>query len=88
MLKKGDIANFQNMVMAAKTGQLALMECTDAKTGEYVATICYVGRLEDGGFDFAPVARMFDGNPFEAVNPPAIEQVNETTSVLKGDITL
>ena len=35
-----------------------------------VAVLCAVNRLPDGQFEFVPLATMFSGNPYEAVNPP------------------
>lgn len=70
MLNKGDVTNFQNMVKAAKADRLALLECADIKTGAPVATIVFVNREKNGDFEFIPVARLFDSNPFEQLIPP------------------
>lgn len=70
MLNKGDITNFRNMVKAAKADRLALLECAEVGTGKPVATIVFVNRERSGDFEFVPVARMFDGNPFEQLIPP------------------
>jgi hypothetical protein len=61
--------NFQTLLDAAAQGDLALMECTDAATGEPRYVICAVGR-EDGQFVMTPFGHLHDGNPFEAYLPP------------------
>lgn len=76
----GHATNFDTMLRAASNGHLALLECKDAKTGEPVYTIVMVSRRGDE-FEFVPVARMFDGNPYEQIVPPdpgEIEVVDET----------
>ena len=63
-------ANFQTLLRAAADGNLALMECTDAATGEPRYVICAVGR--DGtDFLFTPFCHLTGGNPFDAYLPPS-----------------
>lgn len=63
-------ANFQTLLQAAADGNLALMECTDAMTGEPRYVICAVGR--DGtDFVFTPFGHLADGNPYDAYAPPS-----------------
>lgn len=57
-------ANFQTLLRAAESGDLALMECTEAATGEIRYVICAVGR-DDGDFVFTPFGHLAEGNPFE-----------------------
>jgi hypothetical protein len=66
--------NFQTLLRAAQSGDLALMECTEIATGLTRYVICAVGR---DGADFAmtPFGHLQDGNPFEAYRPP--EPVDE-----------
>ena len=62
-------ANFETLLRAAADGNLALMECADARTGETRYVICAVGR--DGAeFIFTPFGHLADGNPFDAYLPP------------------
>lgn len=68
-LLKGHKTNFNTMLRAGRNGDLALMECTDAVTGNSVTVICMVGRDKDE-FVMTPVAKMFDGNPYEEVRSP------------------
>lgn len=71
-IPKGHRANFDTMKRAAGNGDLALMECTDAATGEPVFVVCMTQREDDGAVSFVPVARMFDGNPYDEVLPPSV----------------
>ena len=62
-------ANFQTLLRAAESGDLALMECADVATGEPRYVICAVGR--DGGEHvFTPFGHLADGNPYDAYLPP------------------
>ncbi len=69
-LSKGYQHNFATLCRAFLAGDVALIECQVAATGETVAVLCAVNRLVDGDFEFIPFATMFPGNPYEAVNPP------------------
>ena len=61
--------NFQTLLNAVENDDVALLECTDKQTGEPVYTIVAV--THDGDeYILAPFAKMFDGNPFEELNPP------------------
>lgn len=71
-LAAGHVANFEVMLKAARAKDLCLVQCTDAKTGEPVATICMVNRDVEGNVEFAPVARMFNSNPYKELLPPSI----------------
>jgi hypothetical protein len=62
--------NFQTLRQAADNGDLALMECTDAKNGELRYVICAVGR-DNTDYVFTPFGHLHDGNPYEAYIPPA-----------------
>lgn len=70
----GHATNFDTMLRAAANGHLALLECKDAKTGEPVYTIVMVS-MHGNEYEFIPVARMFDGNPYDHVVPPTVEEV-------------
>lgn len=62
-------ANFETMLRAASDGNLALMECSDAKSGEARYVICAVG-WNGTEFLFTPFGHIADGNPFDAYVPP------------------
>jgi hypothetical protein len=61
--------NFDTLQSAFQNGDVALLECQLKSTGESVAVIVAVNR--DGEeFSFAPFAMMFNGDPYEMLNPP------------------
>jgi hypothetical protein len=72
MIAQGYRSNFETLRKAFKSGDVALLECTDAKTGATVIAICTVRHDRDGSVVMSPFAKMFDGNPFEELLPPAI----------------
>ncbi|WP_338811504.1 DUF6117 family protein (plasmid) [Agrobacterium leguminum] len=61
--------NFRTLLRAAADGNLALMECLDARTREPRYVLCAVGH---DGTDrvFTPFGHLADGNPFETYFPP------------------
>ena len=61
---------FKTIQRAFATGQVALMECRLRRTGEMVAVICAVYPLRGEDVLFIPLARLFDGNPYDTVEPP------------------
>jgi hypothetical protein len=72
-------ANFETLLRAAAEGNLALMECANALTGEPRYVMCAVGR--DGAeFVFTPFGHLADGNPFDAYLPPSDPLTDPSTS--------
>ncbi len=65
----GHRQNYETILEAAENASLALVECSSKLTGEPVFVLCAVGRDGDE-FVITPFARMFDGNPYEELNPP------------------
>ncbi|MGL4975228.1 MAG: DUF6117 family protein [Bosea sp. (in: a-proteobacteria)] len=61
--------NFQTLLRAAEAGHLALMECTDAVTGEVRFVLCAIGR-DNGDYVMTPFGHLADGNPYDAYVPP------------------
>ena len=61
--------NFQTLLCAASSGDLALMECAEVATGETRYVICAIGR-DDGNHVFTPFGHLADGDPFELSRPP------------------
>ncbi|CAN7631665.1 MULTISPECIES: DUF6117 family protein [Rhizobium/Agrobacterium group] len=61
--------NFRTLLRAAADGNLALMECLDARTREPRYVLCAVG---GDGTDrvLTPFGHLADGNPYEAYSPP------------------
>ncbi len=62
-------ANFQTLLRAAAAGDLALVECADATTGETRYVICAVAR-DDGDHVLTPFGHLAPGNPYDAYVPP------------------
>ena len=61
--------NFETLRQAFGNGDVALLECQLISTGESVAVVTAVNH--DGeNCVFVPVAMMFNGNPYELLNPP------------------
>ncbi len=61
--------NFETLLRAASDGQLALIECRDAATGQPRYVICAVG-YDGEEFLMTPLGHLHDGNAFEAYLPP------------------
>jgi hypothetical protein len=68
-IQKGYQSNLETIIKAAKNGDLALVECTDKVTGNTVIAVCAISYV-DGEYIISPLAKMFDGNPYEELNPP------------------
>ena len=62
--------NFQTLLRAAAAGDLALVECADAATGETRYVICAVAR-DDGDHVLTPFGHLAPCNPYDAYVPPA-----------------
>jgi len=62
--------NFETLRRAAEAGDLALLECRDAQTGEPRYVICAVSRTDKGDYVMTPFGHLDDGNPFDAYRPP------------------
>jgi len=72
MIQKGYKSNFETLKRAAENGDLALVECADAVTGEPVITVCAMSYEGNGDISMAPIAKMFNGNPYEELLPPTL----------------
>jgi len=86
-LRPGDRRNFDTLRRAFANGDVALLECVDPG-GNYVAVICAVDYTnEEDKYVMTPFARLFDGDPYDAVTPasgvehiPAEADTDENTS--------
>lgn len=69
MIPVGHKKNFDTLHRASKNGDLAIIECTDKKTMKpvYVVAAVYFDGEE---YTMTPIAKMFDVNPYDEVNPP------------------
>ena len=61
--------NFNTLLRAAASGDLALLECTDAATGEPRYVLCAMGR-DSGDYVMTPFGHLAPGNPYDAYLPP------------------
>ena len=61
--------NFETLRAAFQNNDVALLECQLKTTGEAVAVVVAVNRDVDE-FTFVPIAMMFNGNPYQCLNPP------------------
>lgn len=72
-IPKGYKKNLETLVEASDNEALCLMECTDKITGKTVIVICATYVDEDNQYNSVPLAKMFDGNPYDELNPPMEE---------------
>ena len=62
---------FEQLKLAAKNDDVALMSCLDAVTKEPRSVLCIASQADDGGIEFSPLGHFVpDGNPFDAYIPP------------------
>ena len=79
-IEKGYVSNFETLIAAVMAGDIALLECADVLTGEKVIAIVAVqGNGDD--VEMVPMARMFNGNPYEQIIPPVPDKLIEATPV-------
>ena len=69
MIPEGYIKNLDTLKAVFANEDAALVECTDKATGKPVIALC--GIYFDGeNYEISPFAKMFDGNPYEELDPP------------------
>ena len=66
------VTNFKTLLQAARNQDLSLMECQDAATKQTVMAVCAMSQDAEGQFVCVPLAKLFDGNPYEELIPPTI----------------
>jgi hypothetical protein len=71
-IERGYKANFRTLLQAIENNDVCLMKCRDVTTGQKVVVICAVNHHENGDVSMAPIAKMFDGNPYEELLPPSL----------------
>lgn len=76
-LREFDKNNYQTILHAAENGCLALVSCEEKGTGKMVPTLCAVN-FDGKNYEFVPLARLFDENPYELLNPPAVDDANHS----------
>lgn len=63
------ITNFNTLLRAAENGDLTLVECNDAATGEPRSVLCAIV-YTDGSHVFTPFGHLAIGDPFKEYLPP------------------
>lgn len=71
--------NFNTLLKAAADGNLALVECTDAVTGEPRYVLCAISR-NTRDFVMTPFGHLAPDNPFDAYLPPDASPDGEASS--------
>jgi hypothetical protein len=71
-IAEGYRRNFQQLLRASATADLALLEVTD-KMSHQPAVVIVAVNFDGATYEFVPIARMFDGNPYEELDPPAAD---------------
>lgn len=66
---KAHADNLKTLLRAARMGHLGLLECQLKATGEKVAVLTAFGQ-EGADIVMTPFAVLFNGNPYEMLNPP------------------
>lgn len=69
-IEMGYKKNFDTLSRAFRNGDVALMKCRDRVTQKPVMAVCAVNHERNGDVSFAPLAKLFDGNPYEELHPP------------------
>lgn len=59
------------IVDAGRENRLCVALCEDRKTGKRTYVLCET-YVKDGAVQYNPVARLFDGNPYNEVTPPGL----------------
>jgi Family of unknown function (DUF6117) len=68
--------NFNTLLRAAASGDLALVECADAVTGEPRYVLAAIAQ-EGGTYMMTPFGHLAPGNPFDAYVPPDASDAGE-----------
>ena len=68
-ISDGDRSNFETILSAAQRGDLALLECLDAASGETRCVLCAVNRHAKE-YEFVPLAALFHRDPYAELEPP------------------
>ena len=68
--------NFDTLCQAVRNEDVCLAACIDKATGKDVSVVCAVMREANGDYILIPLAKLFDGNPYEEIDPPGKEKEN------------
>lgn len=70
-ISEGLKANFETLKAAAINNDLSLMDCFDEATQEPVGAVCAVNKLDNGEFEFVPLAIMPYAPLYNRLRPPS-----------------
>lgn len=68
-IAEGYKRNFDELTRAFANDHVALLEVTDKVTNKPAVVVVAVG-FDGSTYDLVPMARMFDGNPYEELEAP------------------
>ena len=71
MIPESYKANFETLLIAARNGHLALVECKDRATLAPRYVICAAWQVEGGDTKIVPFGHLCNGNPYEEYTDPA-----------------
>jgi hypothetical protein len=70
-LSQSHLTNFNTLLRAVASHDLAIISALDKRTGQLTAVVAAVNQVTKDGkttYEFIPLARMFDGNPYQEVS--------------------
>lgn len=73
-IQPGYKANFKTLLHAGRNDDLALVSCIDKASQKPVIVICAMQRNQDKTITPIPLAKMFDGDPFDELEDPTKKQ--------------
>lgn len=68
-IAEGYKRNFEQLLRAFANGDVALLEVTEKSTKAPAIVVVAVG-FDGSEYHLVPMARMFDGNPYQELDPP------------------
>ncbi|MCA9124931.1 MAG: hypothetical protein H6822_24540 [Planctomycetaceae bacterium] len=70
-LLPGHKTNFDTLCRAVRHFDAVVVDCQHRETGKPIAVVCAVNT--DCEYELIPLAMLFDGDPYELLNPPNAE---------------
>lgn len=64
-IKDGHKTNFETLQVAIQEGDACILETYERLSGKPAVLVCATFEDNEQGVNFVPLARMFDGNPYE-----------------------
>lgn len=73
MITKRANIQFATILAGARDQALCVTECFNIASGKREYVLC-VHQLVDGAIEYQPLAKLFQGNPYNEVTPPGAAQ--------------